>query len=251
MSTMINCHFCGANVSMTDMIQHHFIGQCVPAQDTQYAPGEWEAPSQAEQLPGSVSGAGDAGGAGYITIPSTHPSGIGNTAYTTLKTSKGGNYGMGGNVGHITEFELMADKKLKTTSDYINDLNKVGTEYMQKQYDITDSKTMQSQGIKHDADKPMVALVPASAVLEEAKVWTFGAKKYGAHNWRKGLTYLRILSALLRHTFAIVAGEDTDAESGLLHAAHIRCCAGMLIEFQLNKRTELDDRAQSVQGEGK
>jgi hypothetical protein len=73
-------------------------------------------------------------------------------------------------------------------------------------------------------------------------VWSFGAKKYQTHNWRKGLTFLRILSALLRHAFAILRGEDRDPETGLLHAAHIRCCAGMLGEFQLENRADLDDR---------
>lgn len=99
-------------------------------------------------------------------------------------------------------------------------------------------------GIKHDLDKPMIAYVPHTALEEEAWVWTFGAKKYGAWNWKKGLNYTRIISAMLRHTIAIMSGEDYDKESGKLHAAHIRCCAGMLIEFQKTNRLDLDDRAE-------
>jgi hypothetical protein len=101
------------------------------------------------------------------------------------------------------------------------------------------------QGVKHDDTKPIMALIPPSALDEEAKVWTFGMKKYAAFNWIKGFKYLRILSALMRHTTAILRGEDVDAESGCLHAAHIRCCAAMLIEFHLQKRTDLDDRIYS------
>jgi hypothetical protein len=100
--------------------------------------------------------------------------------------------------------------------------------------------------LKHDGDKPMVALIPPSALLEEAKAWTFGQKKYSPFNWTKGLSYLRILSALLRHTLAIMAGEDYDKESGCLHAAHIRCCAGMLIEFTVSGRKDLDDRISTI-----
>lgn len=103
-------------------------------------------------------------------------------------------------------------------------------------------KTGPRSGVKHDGGKPLLALIPAHAIEEEGKVWTFGANKYGNHNWRKGLTYVRILSALLRHAFALVRGEDLDPESGLHHGAHIRCNAGMLVDFYYEGRTELDDR---------
>lgn len=95
---------------------------------------------------------------------------------------------------------------------------------------------------KFDGEKPMLGLIPSAALLEEGKVWTFGAKKYDQWNWTKGIKYVRIISALMRHTAAIAAGEDRDPESGCLHAAHIRCCAAMLIEFTQNNRTDLDDR---------
>lgn len=97
-----------------------------------------------------------------------------------------------------------------------------------------------SEGIKHDQDKAPLALIPPEAEEEEAKVWAFGAKKYGLHNFREGLQYLRILSALRRHTNALIRGEDRDPETGLHHAAHIRCCAAMLIVFK--DRKDLDDR---------
>lgn len=104
-------------------------------------------------------------------------------------------------------------------------------------------KQNEQQGIKHDQEKPMLALIPPEAEEEEAKVWQAGAKKYGLHNFRGGLSYLRILSALRRHTAAIIAGEDYDLETGCLHAAHVRCCAAMLIVFK--DRRDLDDRFKS------
>lgn len=100
-----------------------------------------------------------------------------------------------------------------------------------------------SQGKKFDQDKPAMGLIPARAAEEEGHVWAHGAAKYGeAHNWRKGLTVLRICGAILRHTFAIMRGEDIDKDSGRHHGACIRCDAGMLIEFYYEGRTELDDR---------
>lgn len=101
---------------------------------------------------------------------------------------------------------------------------------------------MSSIGVKFDQDKPAMGLLPARAVEEEAYVWGMGAKKYSAHNWRGGLTILRICGAILRHTFAIMRGEDIDPESGRHHGAHIRCDAAMLVEFYYEGRKELDDR---------
>lgn len=89
-----------------------------------------------------------------------------------------------------------------------------------------------------------MALVPPEAMEEEALVWGMGAEKYGLWNFRAGLSYTRILSALLRHTFALIRGEDVDPESGRHHAAHIRCCAAMLIVFR--DRKDLDDRFAAI-----
>lgn len=96
------------------------------------------------------------------------------------------------------------------------------------------------KGIKYDQEKAPLALIPPEAEEEEARVWQAGAEKYGVHNFRGGLSYLRILSALRRHTNAIICGEDTDPETGCMHAAHIRCCAAMLLVFK--NRKDLDDR---------
>lgn len=118
----------------------------------------------------------------------------------------------------------------------------VGTGLMQAAQDVK-----AEAGIKHDNEKPMLALIPPRALEEEGHVWTFGAKKYGNWNWKKGLAYTRIISAMLRHTLALMRGEDIDSESGRHHAAHIRCCAGMLLEFHFTGRIELDDRDKEKQ----
>jgi len=81
-------------------------------------------------------------------------------------------------------------------------------------------------------EKPRVELIPISAQIKEAEVLTHGAKKYGDHNWRKGMEWTRLIGAALRHIFAWMRGEDMDKESGLPHLAHARCCLGMLIEYQ-------------------
>lgn len=53
------------------------------------------------------------------------------------------------------------------------------------------------------------------------RVAEFGAVKYEAWNWSKGLSRIQLIGSLLRHTFAYLRGEERDAESGLNHTDHI------------------------------
>jgi hypothetical protein len=95
-------------------------------------------------------------------------------------------------------------------------------------------------GIKHDQDKPRMDLLDGHAIEQLALVLGFGAQKYAAHNWRKGLTKSRLVGAALRHLFAYLRGEDIDAETGLSHAAHAMCCCMFILG--LEHRKDLDDR---------
>ena len=113
-----------------------------------------------------------------------------------------------------------------------------------------------SKATKNDNGKAPMHLIPPEAEIAEAFVWGFGAKIHGAHNFRNGLAYSRVISSLKRHTNAIMRGEDYDsdpncegcinkdckAHTGQLHAACIRACAGMLIVYHSDNRTDLDDR---------
>lgn len=96
-------------------------------------------------------------------------------------------------------------------------------------------------GIKHDAGKAPISLIPVEAIIGEADVFGFGAKKYAKHNFRKGMDHSRVLDAAMRHLLAIVNGEDLDPESGLPHWAHARCCLAMYAFFQTNG-VGVDDR---------
>lgn len=96
-------------------------------------------------------------------------------------------------------------------------------------------------GVKFDADKPRMDLLDGYAIEELAKVLTFGAKKYAPNNWRKGITFGRLLAASARHLFAIMRGENLDPETGLHHAAHLMCCA-MFLVWTAKYKPEMDDR---------
>lgn len=86
-----------------------------------------------------------------------------------------------------------------------------------------------------------MALLPPGALIEIAKVFTFGAQKYGEDNWRNGIGYRRLISASLRHINAYNAGDNLDPESGISHLAHAACNILMLLEYD-NLGLGKDDR---------
>ncbi len=105
----------------------------------------------------------------------------------------------------------------------------------------TITNTKQEGGIKHDENKPRMDLLSTVWIEGVANVLTFGARKYDAHNWRKGLARSRLLGACLRHIFSYLSGEDYDKETGLLHLHHASCCLMFASELHVT-RPDLDDR---------
>lgn len=89
---------------------------------------------------------------------------------------------------------------------------------------------MTELGTKHDHGKAQVGLISSRFLLGLANVLTFGAKKYSAHNWRKGIEISRYYDALQRHLLAWNDGEDLDSESGLPHLYHAACCLMFMAE---------------------
>ncbi len=96
-------------------------------------------------------------------------------------------------------------------------------------------------GKKNDDGKPMLALISTAFIFELGKVLTFGSGKYNPWNWKGGFKWCRVASAVLRHMFQFLGGEDTDSESGLLHTAHAAAGIMFLVDFQVNK-LGTDDR---------
>lgn len=103
------------------------------------------------------------------------------------------------------------------------------------------------EGIKHDADKIRLELLPIGALEEVSAVLTEGAKKYQDWNWKNGMRWSRLIGALLRHTFAYARGCDRDAETGRLHLAHAVCCALFLLSYQLENLGEDDRQKEKAQ----
>lgn len=100
----------------------------------------------------------------------------------------------------------------------------------------------EGEGRKFDGGKPRLELLPGDALLEVSKVLAFGARKYGDRNWEQGMSWGRVVGALLRHLFAWFGGEDKDPETGLNHTAHVACNALFLLAYVL-RNTGTDDRS--------
>lgn len=96
-------------------------------------------------------------------------------------------------------------------------------------------------GIRHNQGKLKWSLVSWAALTPMVEVLMFGAKKYAAHNWRKGLKYSEISESLQRHLNAFMEGEDDDPESKLNHLGHVLCNA-MFLSYMYIFRKDLDDR---------
>jgi len=113
---------------------------------------------------------------------------------------------------------------------------------------------MKEEGVKFDSDKPRMDLLDNHFLLGLSSVLTFGAKKYAAHNWRKGISISRLIAAAYRHLGAFNSGEDNDPESGISHLFHAACCI-MFASWMIAFRKDMDDRyindANNTQGEVK
>jgi len=108
-------------------------------------------------------------------------------------------------------------------------------------YNKSPSINNNEQGCKLDNNKPRLDLIPAEFTIETAKALTFGVKKYGEHNYRKGIKYSRLIAGIMRHLLLWLSGVETDEESGLPHLACAQAGLAMLAFMRYNRK-DLDDR---------
>ena len=106
-------------------------------------------------------------------------------------------------------------------------------------------------GIKYDADKVRMDLLPPELLFSVADILTFGAKKYADRNWEAGMSWGRVFAALMRHMWAWWGGKapttknfvfgDLDLETGRSHLWHAGCCIAFLITYE-ERGVGTDDR---------
>ena len=96
-------------------------------------------------------------------------------------------------------------------------------------------------GKKYDAGKPDMTHVPKEAMYAMAEAFTYGAKKYGADNYRQGLHVRRQIGAALRHIYQFLDEGDIDQESGCKHIGSALASLAMAA-YTVERKPEFDDR---------
>lgn len=91
------------------------------------------------------------------------------------------------------------------------------------------------EGVKYDAGKVQMELLDPSFLEGTAAVLTFGAAKYDAYNWAKGMQWSRVFGALMRHMWKFWRGQELDEETGISHLYHASCCLMFLAHYQKYK----------------
>lgn len=92
-----------------------------------------------------------------------------------------------------------------------------------------------------DAKDCRPGLIAPEMTTGIGKVLAFGAKKYAAGNWAKGMAWSRPIDALDRHWTAWKGGEKVDSETGYSHLWHMGCCLMFLIAYEA-RNIGTDDR---------
>ena len=107
---------------------------------------------------------------------------------------------------------------------------------------ITLEKKKLTEGAKFDEGKPAFGLLAPEMLFGVADILEYGARKYAARNWEKGISYTRVFGGLMRHMWAWWRGEDYDPETGKPHLWHAGCGLMFLIAYEARGMKEYDDR---------
>lgn len=87
---------------------------------------------------------------------------------------------------------------------------------------------------KRDEGKLRYNQLPVLSLEELARVFHFGAEKYGDRTYLEvDNLHDRYLSAAMRHLQAYRMGEKLDSESRLHHTAHAAACLMIILEADL------------------
>lgn len=103
-------------------------------------------------------------------------------------------------------------------------------------------------GVKDNASKSRVDLIPSKPLIGVGHVLAFGARKYKPNNWRLGLRWSDTLASAMRHLLAFADGQDLDPETGLPHIDQALCQVLFQSEYYHTK-TGIDDRWSSLSPE--
>lgn len=105
-------------------------------------------------------------------------------------------------------------------------------------------------GKRFDEGKLDYHLLPVPFLVELTKLYTAGAIKYDPENWRKGMSYSRMIRCVWSHWLQWLCGIKKDPETGVHSCvmAAWNCAALYMYEMHLDK-AEFDDRKDNLSHE--
>lgn len=106
----------------------------------------------------------------------------------------------------------------------------------------SESQPQNSGGLRYDAGKNQLDLIPSEWIEGLGLICTMGAQKYEPRNWEKGMKWGKVFGPLLRHAFKFWRGERVDEESELHHMLHTAWNALALYTYDTHQLGE-DDRS--------
>lgn len=95
------------------------------------------------------------------------------------------------------------------------------------------------KSLRYNQGKSRWSLVHFRSLDPMVRVLMYGADKYAADNWKKGLDKKEILDSMQRHLGELIDGQETDEESQLPHIGHILCNC-MFYQYHHGKKEEND-----------
>lgn len=96
-------------------------------------------------------------------------------------------------------------------------------------------------GQRKDKGKLPLDLTPSDVLVALAEVSAFGARKYNARNWERGMPWSKVYGPLLRHINDFARGKRVDPESRLRTSAHLLWNAMALCAYDIRGLDHLDD----------
>lgn len=112
-------------------------------------------------------------------------------------------------------------------------LEKVGPSFIEY-YGPSQPPPTIASAIKSDSDKLDLSMLPPEGLEEATKAFMDGMKKYGRHQYRSGMEWSRLVSAMMRHINQFNKGEDRASDSGVHHLGHVIANCMMLLDYYYN-----------------
>jgi hypothetical protein len=141
---------------------------------------------------------------------------------------------------------LLKNNTDSQTKDWMNSLLKIIVRYVDQTINFASITAMQQVRRESDFVRDVISHLDslkkmAGQIKHTPTCQSTVVIRSGADNWRGGIQYTRIISAIHRHLAAIQEGEDIDPESGLPHVYHIGCNVQFL-GWMMQNRPDMDDR---------